>query len=180
MACKLPSTALRRAQLTPSSPSSITSTSTTQQIRHASLLKRPHRPYTFTQLVTLSDGSTYTHRTTSPAPIYRSAKDTRNHPMWQPSLSSLRNVEQDDAGRLKAFRKKFGRGWDVDGAVEGEEGAAGEDGEDGGLMELISGVKPQEEKKSKKTGMQELEEAMEKTGKESKRAKPGKKAGIWG
>ncbi|CZT08118.1 related to ribosomal protein YmL36 precursor, mitochondrial [Rhynchosporium agropyri] len=185
MACKLPSTGLWRAQLAPSNSCSISATCTAQQIRHASLLKRPHRPYTFTQLVTLSDGSTYTHRTTSPAPIYRSAKDTRNHPVWQPSLHSLRNVEQDDAGRLKAFRRKFGRGWDVDGAAEqvGEGAEEGMDGDgDGGLMDLISGVKPQEAevKKSKKSGLQQLEEAVEKSGKEATRAKPGKKAGVWG
>ncbi|KAH6720181.1 hypothetical protein BKA61DRAFT_508727, partial [Leptodontidium sp. MPI-SDFR-AT-0119] len=145
MACKLPSTALRRTQLPLQSQCS-----SSQQIRHASLLKRPHRPYTFTQLVTLSDGSTYTHRTTSPAPIFRSTKDTRNHPMWQPSLDSLRNVEQDEAGKLRAFRKRFGRGWDVDGAEEGEGEAEGRQGGQGGegfngegdgesLMDLISG-----------------------------------------
>ncbi|PVH88984.1 hypothetical protein DL98DRAFT_477750, partial [Cadophora sp. DSE1049] len=128
MASKLPSTALRRAQ-TPSQ-----STCTQQiQVRHASLLKRPHRPYTFTQLVTLSDGSTYTHRTTSPAPIFRSTKDTRNHPMWQPSLDSLRNVEQDEAGRLRAFRKRFGRGWDGETLGKGREEA------EESLMDLISG-----------------------------------------
>ena len=88
-----------------------------QQSRNASLLRRPHRPYTFTQLVTLSDGSTYLTRTTSPQPVFRSTKDTRNHPMWQPSLDSLRNVEQDEAGRLRAFREKFGRGWDLDGEL---------------------------------------------------------------
>ena len=37
--------------------------------------------------------------------------------MWQPSLDSLRNVEQDEAGRLRAFREKFGRGWDLDGEL---------------------------------------------------------------
>ncbi|KAI9055237.1 hypothetical protein LZ554_000201 [Drepanopeziza brunnea f. sp. 'monogermtubi'] len=146
MATKLPTTALRRASL-PSLPSHI-QTCRTQQTRHASLLKRPHRPYTFTQLVTLSDGSTYMQRTTSPAPIYRSTKDTRNHPLWQPSLDSLRNVEQDDAGRLKAFRKKFGRGWDAEadveegeGQSEGEGGFMAGDGGDGegSLMDLISG-----------------------------------------
>ncbi|KUJ21367.1 uncharacterized protein LY89DRAFT_639367 [Mollisia scopiformis] len=102
------------------------------QARHASLLRRPHRPYTFTQLVTLSDGSTYTCRTTSPAPVFRSTKDTRNHPLWQPSLDSLRNVEQDEAGRLRAFRERFGRGWDLDSEVGG-----GDEG--GSLMDLISG-----------------------------------------
>ena len=115
----------------------------TQQVRNATFLRRPHRPYTFTQLITLSDGSTYTQRTTSPAPVYKSTRDTRNNPMWQPSMSSLRNVEEDEAGRLRAFREKFGRGWDADttGAEDGE-GVAGQDGAEGGedsLMDLISG-----------------------------------------
>jgi hypothetical protein len=114
----------------------------------------------FTQLVTLSDGSTYTQRTTSPLPIYRSSKDTRNHYLWQPSVDSLRNIEKDEAGRLKAFRSRFGRGWDLEGLEEktgteavkpGEDGAAKlaekgpeakvveeEEGE-ASLMDLISG-----------------------------------------
>jgi len=102
------------------------SSSSHTQVRHASLLRRPHRPYTFTQLLTLSDGSTFTHRTTSPAPIYRSTRDARNTPLWNPSNAKLANVEEDEAGRLKAFRRRFGRGWD---AEEGEEesGALGVD-----------------------------------------------------
>ncbi|KAH8595960.1 hypothetical protein B0O99DRAFT_708813 [Bisporella sp. PMI_857] len=124
---------LRRTSL----PSSSISQCTTQQIRHASLLRRPHRPYTFTQLVTLSDGSTYLTRSTSPLPVYRSTKDTRNSALWQPSLSSLRNVEQDEAGRLRAFRQRFGRGWDMD-ALDGEEGGGKKEQEDS-LIDLISG-----------------------------------------
>jgi hypothetical protein len=84
------------------------------QIRHASLLRRPKRPYTFTQLVTLSDGSSFVHRTTSPIPVYKSTKDVRNTPLWNPSSQKLLNIEEDEAGRLKAFRAKFGRGWDAE------------------------------------------------------------------
>ncbi|KAK5135198.1 hypothetical protein LTR08_005585 [Meristemomyces frigidus] len=94
----------------------------TPQTRHASLLRRPRRPYTFTQLLTLSDGSTFTHRTTSPAPLYRSTKDTKNSALWNPSSQRLLNIEEDEAGRLRRFRKRFGRGFDVEGAVEGGEG----------------------------------------------------------
>ena len=92
-----------------------------QQIRHASLLRRPKRPYTFTQLITLSDGSTFTHRTTSPQPIYRSTKDTKNSPLWNPSSQKLLNIEEDEAGRLKRFRRRFGRGFDVEALNEDEE-----------------------------------------------------------
>ena len=94
-----------------------------QQLRHATSIARPRRPYTFTQLVQHSDGSTYTRRTTSPNPLYRAAKDTRNNILWQPSERSLRNVELDEAGRLAAFRNRFGRGYDA-AEAEGEEGAA--------------------------------------------------------
>ena len=93
----------------------------TTQIRHASLLRRPKRPYTFTQMITLSDGSTYLHRTTSPTPIYRSTKDTKNNPLWNPSSQKLANVEEDEAGRLKRFRGRFGRGWDAEVVTAAEE-----------------------------------------------------------
>jgi hypothetical protein len=94
---------------------------TPQQTRHASLLRRPKRPYTFTQLTTLSDGSTYLSRTTAPTPIYKSTKDTKNNPLWNPSSQKLANVEEDEAGRLRAFRSKFGRGWDAEVVTGGEE-----------------------------------------------------------
>ncbi|EXF84269.1 mitochondrial ribosomal protein [Colletotrichum fioriniae PJ7] len=84
-----------------------------QQSRAATFIPRPRRPYTFTQLIQLSDGSTYTVRTTSPSPLVRSAKDSRNHALWQPSDKSLKNVEVDEAGKLAAFRERFGRGFDL-------------------------------------------------------------------
>jgi hypothetical protein len=86
----------------------------TNQVRHATLLRRPKRPYTFTQLITLSDGSSFTLRTTNPQPVYKSAKDIRNSPLWNPSSQKLLNVEEDEAGKLAAFRTKFGRGWDAE------------------------------------------------------------------
>ncbi|CAD6572166.1 MAG: hypothetical protein ASARMPREDX12_004982 [Alectoria sarmentosa] len=133
------STPLRRACLpSPSIPQS--------QCRHATLLRRPKRPYTFTQLVTLSDGSTYTHRTTSPAPVYVSTKDTRNTLLWNPSSQKLLNVEADEAGKLRAFRDKFGRGWDASrmeekdaeaGKEEGGEPAKEPEEREDNLMDLI-------------------------------------------
>ncbi|GAB7337738.1 hypothetical protein MBLNU457_g3017t1 [Dothideomycetes sp. NU457] len=97
-----------------------------QQVRHASLLRRPKRPYTFTQLVTLSDGSTFLQRTTSPAPVVRSTKDVRNSPMWNPSSQKLANIEEDEAGRLARFRERFGRGWDAETTAAQEEIRDGE------------------------------------------------------
>ena len=84
-----------------------------QQIRHATFIPRPKRPYVFTQLITLSDGSTFTHRTTSPQAVYRSIKDTKNTALWNPSNQKLMNAEDDYAGRLRKFRERFGRGFDV-------------------------------------------------------------------
>ncbi|OCK81495.1 hypothetical protein K432DRAFT_295383 [Lepidopterella palustris CBS 459.81] len=115
-----------------------------QQTRHASLLRRPKRPYTFTQLVTLSDGSTFLHRTTSPVPVYRSTKDLRNTPLWNPSSQKLLNVEEDEAGKLKAFRAKFGRGWDAESADEVGHTTESDDDQqnlqhEDSLMDLISG-----------------------------------------
>src|SRR5690349_15058755 len=108
MAPKLPTTVLRRPLLSASSSSSsssILSSSTTPsyassspssirqtvQVRNATFVLRHRRPYQFTQLVQLSDGSTFTVRTTSPLALYKSAKDSRNHMLWQPSDKTLRN-----------------------------------------------------------------------------------------
>ena len=52
-------------------------------------------------------------RTTSPLPVYRSTRDTRNAPLWNPSSKDLLNVESDEAGRLSGFRARFGRGFDA-------------------------------------------------------------------
>ena len=115
---------LRPSQL-PSLPLSSSSSTTyiCQSCRHARLLRRPKRPYTFTQLVTLSDGSAFTMRTTSPHPVYRSTRDTRNAPLWNPSSKELTNVEDDEAGRLAGFRARYGRLFDAQKADELDEEA---------------------------------------------------------
>ncbi len=50
-------------------------------------------------------------------------------------------MEKDEAGRLKAFRNKFGRGWDQEGAEESDavEGGEAGKGHEDSLMDLISG-----------------------------------------
>ncbi|KAL8705785.1 MAG: hypothetical protein Q9201_001131 [Fulgogasparrea decipioides] len=134
-----------------------------QQLRHATLIRRPKRPYTFTQLVTLSDGSTFTHRTTSPTPVYESTKDSRNTALWNPSSQKLLNVEADEAGRLRAFRERFGRGWDAEtmtrrdeetGEVKEREDRSEEDN----LMDLISGYGAEAEEKGEAKGIREEKE----------------------
>lgn len=162
---KLP-TALLSRSLPSSTPALLSSTprptasriarQTTQQVRHATEVVRPKRPYTFTQIVQLSDGSTYTTRSTSPAPVHRSTKDTRNHLTWQPSEVSLKNVELDEAGKLASFRGRFGNmydladepdaadasatGADVKGGKGGKEGkeAGKEAGKDDGALDNLS------------------------------------------
>ena len=129
-------------------------TTSQHQIRHASLLRRPKRPYTFTQLVTLSDGSTYTQRTTSPAAVQKSTKDTRNTPLWNPSSQKLLSIEADEAGRLRAFREKFGRGWDAE-RMQDEDTDAAESEQDDNLMDLIGGYGRQAESKRTAKGVRE-------------------------
>ena len=64
-------------------------------------------------------------------------------------MASLRNVEEDEAGRLKAFREKFGRGWDAESvAEEGEEAQAVE--EEDSLMDLIGAYQPMVSEKQMK------------------------------
>jgi hypothetical protein len=63
-------------------------------------------------------------------------------------MAALRNVEADEAGRLRAFRNKFGRGWDAEAVEEDDTSSSSsspdsatpakkEDTEDS-LMDLIS------------------------------------------
>ena len=129
---KLPSTLLRRPSVAlgslptpshlPHTPlaSQQPPTCLSSQVRHATYVLRSRRPYQFTQLVQQSDGSTFTVRTTSPVALYKSDKDTRNHMLWQPTNKSLRNVEVDEAGKLAAFRGRYGAGWDLGGPAGGD------------------------------------------------------------
>ncbi|KAH6841027.1 hypothetical protein B0I37DRAFT_229881 [Chaetomium sp. MPI-CAGE-AT-0009] len=161
---KLPSTLLRRPSLAGYLPSTgpalphtpataaarsgiptqktATAASATGQVRHATFVPRSRRPYQFTQLVQLSDGSTFTVRTTSPLALYKSAKDSRNHILWQPTEKSLRNVEVDEAGKLAAFRERYGSSWDLDGpAAPAQQPAAGADAAAGAVASKEGGEK---------------------------------------
>jgi len=90
-----------------------------QQSRSANLIPRPKRPILLDQIVILSDGSSFKQLTTSPRGIIRSTKDVRNNPLWNPSMRELRDVEEDEAGRLKKFRDRFGMGFEEEGGLEG-------------------------------------------------------------
>jgi len=106
-------------------------------------------------------------RTTSPLPVYRSTRDTRNAPLWNPNSKDLQNVEEDEAGRLASFRARFGTGFDankeaaLDSQEPGSEQSAKseartddmdglEDGfseEDANLMDLISSYNVEDKNK---------------------------------
>ncbi|KAI1407632.1 hypothetical protein F5Y13DRAFT_123980 [Hypoxylon sp. FL1857] len=161
MAARLPSALPRRP--TTSCCCSLTSSTSTLKPSHtpfshtpsraATIIRRPRRPYTFTQIVQQTDGSTYTMRTTSPIALYKSTKDTRNHVLWQPSDRTLRNVEVDEAGKLAAFRERFGRGWDLEKSADAEVSelekleAAG--AAEGGEVDGAAGKKPDAKKVEK-------------------------------
>ncbi|CAG8514048.1 hypothetical protein C2G38_2111572 [Gigaspora rosea] len=64
------------------------------------------RPELFTQRIILSNGATYTIRTTSPKSLIKLIKDTRNHPLWNPTTQY--DSLDDESGQLSKFTKKFG------------------------------------------------------------------------
>ncbi|CAG8575443.1 10126_t:CDS:1 [Funneliformis mosseae] len=64
------------------------------------------RPELFTQQIVLTNGATYTLRTTSPKPQIKLIRDTRNHPLWNPSKYS--QELDDESGQLSKFIKRFG------------------------------------------------------------------------
>ncbi|KAK4249815.1 hypothetical protein C7999DRAFT_12388 [Corynascus novoguineensis] len=168
---KLPSTILRRPSLatgclpstaslalphhTPTSAATVNQSSSQHaaagQVRHATFVPRSRRPYQFTQLVQLSDGSTFTMRTTSPLALYKSAKDSRNHVLWQPTEKSLRNVEVDEAGKLAAFRERYGTSWDLETpTAESAEAPSASGKQEGSKADAAAASKEGKEKGEKK------------------------------
>lgn len=87
----------------------------------------------------------------------------------------MRNVEQDEAGRLRAFREKFGRGWDLDSEAVEEQGIEGK--EEGSLMDLISGSRAYESG-SDENGKGEWEKVVKKREEEEVKMVTVKKDGV--
>ncbi|KAI9299102.1 hypothetical protein K502DRAFT_322512 [Neoconidiobolus thromboides FSU 785] len=78
-------------------------------VRYASTkteaVKLPHRaPQNFQQTVVLTNGATFKLRTTSPKGILILTKDTRNHRLWNPHLTTEADL---DSNTLAKFSKKF-------------------------------------------------------------------------
>ncbi|KII83789.1 hypothetical protein PLICRDRAFT_72633, partial [Plicaturopsis crispa FD-325 SS-3] len=63
----------------------------------------------FPQLVVRSDGSTFTHWTTSPRSVLRLTRDVTNNPVWNMSAWRAEEAEDEDAatGRLGRFTRRF-------------------------------------------------------------------------
>lgn len=61
----------------------------------------------FPQLVVRADGATYTHYITSPRSVIRLTRDTTNHPLWNASSSTGETDENESAGRLGRFNRRF-------------------------------------------------------------------------
>ncbi|KAI7881114.1 hypothetical protein K492DRAFT_177413 [Lichtheimia hyalospora FSU 10163] len=80
--------------------------------RHIGHIARPFlrhvstKPEQFLQTVVLSNGATFTVRTTSPKAQVILSKDTRNHPLWNPAM--LKEGVRDESEQLSKFQKRFG------------------------------------------------------------------------
>ena len=63
----------------------------------------------FPQKVTLADGSTFIHWTTSPRSSIRLTRDNTNNPIWNPWLEAgnAEDLEGAVTGRMGRFRRRF-------------------------------------------------------------------------
>lgn len=95
--------------------------------------------------------------------MYRSNRDTRNTALWNPSSQLLLNVEEDEAGKLRSFRAKFGRGWDAERKdVHAEALGEGQEDQEESLMDLITGFGQEMEAEAKGVVKEEEEESSNK------------------
>jgi len=91
----------------------------------------------FPQLVIRSDGSTFTHHTTSPRSHITLTRDLSNHPLWNPSLMSESEADEDaSAGRLGRFRRRF----EGLGEMEDMFGGGGENGGSAQAKEAVEEI----------------------------------------
>ncbi|KAG8897201.1 hypothetical protein FRB99_008376 [Tulasnella sp. 403] len=76
-------------------------------LRRTPTLPNPVVPL-FKQRVILSDGSTFTHFTTSPRSVIRLTRDLTNNPFWSPAVDPTGGTEEE-SGRMGRFNKRFGQ-----------------------------------------------------------------------
>ncbi|KAL0074324.1 hypothetical protein J3Q64DRAFT_1772586 [Phycomyces blakesleeanus] len=82
------------------------------QVRHASTASKSVKPEIFLQTIVMSNGATFSVRTTSPVRAQiRLTKDTRNHPLWNPAMLKAGLTEESE--RLTKFQKRFGESADL-------------------------------------------------------------------
>jgi len=76
--------------------------------RRAPKLPNPVVPQ-FPQRVTLADGSSFVHWTTSPRSTIRLTRDNTNNPIWNPWLEAgnAEDLEGAVTGRMGRFRRRF-------------------------------------------------------------------------
>ncbi|KAG8702969.1 hypothetical protein FRC09_004435 [Ceratobasidium sp. 395] len=85
---------------------------------------------TYPQTVYLSDGSSFTHRTTAPRSVVRLTRDITNNPVWQPGQEARAGEEEDLSGRLGRYKRRFdeesqfGEG-ELEGLMESAKGSGG-------------------------------------------------------
>ncbi|KAK0200943.1 hypothetical protein DFS33DRAFT_1090643 [Desarmillaria ectypa] len=88
----------------------------------------------FPQRIIRSDGSSFTHWTTSPRSLLRLTRDVTNNPVWNTGLWADEGAMEDEAnaqGRLGRFNRRFdgvgGAGSEIDWmAGSGAESSSGE------------------------------------------------------
>jgi len=63
----------------------------------------------FPQKVIRSDGTSFTHWTTSPKSLVRLTRDTTNNPFWNTGNPSDKSIEEESgtAGRMGRFNRRF-------------------------------------------------------------------------
>lgn len=54
----------------------------------------------------MTDGSTYTHYTTSPRSVIRLTRDVNNNPLYRPGSEGEDQLE-DETGRMGRFKRRF-------------------------------------------------------------------------
>ncbi|EIW75045.1 hypothetical protein CONPUDRAFT_169897 [Coniophora puteana RWD-64-598 SS2] len=95
-------------------------------------LPNPVVPH-FPQLVYRSDGSSFTHWTTSPRSVITLTRDTSNNPLWSATarmMGGRTGVEEEEeagTGRMGRFKRRFGKELDVDSWSDIHEEAKAED-----------------------------------------------------
>ena len=70
----------------------------------------------FPQRVIRSDGTTFTHWTTSPRSVIRLTRDVTNNPLWNSAAWGSHGVDEEDeaTGRLGRFNRRFEESVDMD------------------------------------------------------------------